>query len=205
MKIIDVIALLEQLGHDVTYSKRSDGGYLIKSIDGKKFSGASGNNFAREITGKPISEKRKAQLTRINPPKAELSKEFKNAIRSAQRWWKKLNKSGKIRTSTWRKTAQERGEAEAISALKQQVAYAKGYAYPANVMAFIERTKQRIVPMSRQSEEWIQICNFMESHLTTIREVEQLQVLIQLQYDCYSSHTMSEEDCIKRSRDVLKM
>lgn len=205
MKTIDVVRLLESLGHEVKFHKRTDGGILITQIDGRKFEGAKGNNLAREITGQPVSERRKAQLTRINPPKQQLSKEFENALRNAQRWWKKSKKQGKIKKKTWRKIVEREGEAEAIRRLKRQTELAKGYTYPENVVHFVERTRSRVIPISSYAEEWEKICDYMLNHKDKIREVEQLQPLMNLQYDCYSSHIITEEQCIQESRNILNM
>ena len=60
------VALLKQQGYRVKYRTRKDGGILIKSINGKKFSGAKGNAYARSLLGQKLSSARSYQLARLN-------------------------------------------------------------------------------------------------------------------------------------------
>ena len=65
MTMIEVVRELQQQGHQVDFYVRKDGGILVKSIDGKRYTkGASGNKEARAMVGEQaqISEARISQL-----------------------------------------------------------------------------------------------------------------------------------------------
>ena len=65
LTMIKVVAELQAQGHTIDYYVRTDGGILIKSIDGKKYTGATGNAVARTMAGATISEARIKQLKAI--------------------------------------------------------------------------------------------------------------------------------------------
>ena len=99
MTVKQIIDLLKQQGHKVDAYKRKDGGYLIKAIDGAKFSGAKGNEAARAMVNVSLSQRREKQLRSITPkaktkaakirkapkpPKAPLPEDLRKAIRRTQ-------------------------------------------------------------------------------------------------------------------------
>ena len=50
MKLLDIVQILESEGHRISYRVRSDGGIIIKSIDGKKYKSLTeGNRTARSM------------------------------------------------------------------------------------------------------------------------------------------------------------
>ena len=61
------VVKLRQQGYKVKYRTRKDGGILITSINGKKFSQAKGNAYARSLLGERLSSARSYQLARLNP------------------------------------------------------------------------------------------------------------------------------------------
>ena len=61
------VAILKQQGYRVKFRTRKDGGILITSINGKKFSQAKGNAYARSLLGERLSSARSYQLARLNP------------------------------------------------------------------------------------------------------------------------------------------
>ena len=64
MKLIDIVETLQSEGHRVKYRIRTDGGLIITSIDGKKFSSLTeGNRTARSmVVGGELSFARSEQV-----------------------------------------------------------------------------------------------------------------------------------------------
>ena len=165
MTIKKSIKELRSRGYRVTYKQRKDGGILIKSINGRKFTGAKGNAQARQILGTRLSEARSYQLHRLNPQKGDnwtrpasqkrkplpeaLSRELKNV----QRLWRKG--SGKVLSHTTiqgtisrgnlRYVYETYGEQEAWLKLRKAKRYAQGYAYEENVKWLRDTIKEQII------------------------------------------------------------
>lgn len=106
------VVKLRQQGYKVKYRTRKDGGILITSINGKKFSQAKGNAFARSLLGERLSSARSYQLARLNPyiikdkkkvyregfegrvrpstiKRAKLPVDLQRELRKVQRIWRK--------------------------------------------------------------------------------------------------------------------
>lgn len=150
MTIKEIAEILAENGHNIKIRKRSDGGYIISSIDSEKFRGASGNIRARQIVGATLSSARSYQLSRIRPPKkvapmkrkqkplpAELLKE----MRKVQREWRKTHPdiSGTISTKGLRYQYEKYGEEVAKASLNKAYRYSQGYAYIENVNWLVQR------------------------------------------------------------------
>ena len=149
MTTLEIIFQLINEGHEVEYTKRKDGGYRIKKIDSQKFRGSEGNKRARAMTGQPLSERRRIQLSKpymITPKgqwghkkskKPPLPDEAKKLIRKAQRVFRKTGTiTGTSSTARFRKNVDLFGYDEAIRLLNQNIRYAQGLAYEENVEAF---------------------------------------------------------------------
>lgn len=144
MTILDLIKDLIKEGHSVEYRKRSDGGYIITSIDKRKYKGGEGNKQARAITGVKVSAKRLAQLNRIRPVKPQLDKDLKYEIQRTQRIWRKNQTKahkGRISTKKVRWKVKEEGYVSAFESLRKAQKYAQGLAYSENITALIDRVK----------------------------------------------------------------
>lgn len=150
MTIKEIAEILAENGHNIKIRKRSDGGYIISSIDSEKFRGAAGNIRARKIVGATLSTARSYQLSRIKPPKkvapmkrkqkplpAELLKE----MRKVQREWRKTHPdiSGTISTKGLRYQYEKYGEEVAKASLNKAYRYSQGYAYIENVNWLVQR------------------------------------------------------------------
>lgn len=62
-----IAILLQSRGHQLSYSVRADGGIRITEIDGRQFKLSEGNDFARQLAGKPqtssaLSQRVKARI-----------------------------------------------------------------------------------------------------------------------------------------------
>lgn len=156
MTIKEIIQRLRNEGHSIEAYKRPDGGYLIQSIDGIKYSGATGNTIARSMVGSEgaISSRRESQLRSITPKvgsqrakqrkkgypkKAPLPEDVKRQLRKTQTQWRKTKKTGRITTSQVRYQIEQYGLDEAMAKLKKLEQYARGIAYDENVSALADR------------------------------------------------------------------
>ena len=153
MTVKEIAEILAENGHNIKIRKRSDGGYIISSIDSEKFKGASGNIRARQIVGATISQARSYQLARIRPPKKvspmkrkqqPLPKELVKGLRKAQREWRKNHPdvAGTISMKGLRYQYEKYGQEVAMASLNKSYRYAQGYAYIENVNWLIERLSQ---------------------------------------------------------------
>lgn len=148
MSVWEMIQELARLGHEVSFKKRSDGGYLITKIDGIRYVGATGNKIARSLLGTTLEEALKANkglaktLTenikvvqkkiRLEP----IDEEVKKALRKTQRLWRKNNvqtEAGMITTKSVRKSIKTYGKEITLQKLSQAQRYARGIAYTENV------------------------------------------------------------------------
>ena len=92
MNVKDIVEELRKMGIKVEARKRTDGGYVITKINGVSYSGAKGNQAAREMLGISLSE---ARIKQVNYnvdkyiKKEPLSKEMKRKIDKVQRTWRK--------------------------------------------------------------------------------------------------------------------
>lgn len=69
-------------------------GVRITAIDGIKFSGSVGNQYARQLLDEPLSEKRTKQLEKIKKPRvAPLPEDLAKELRRVQRMANKMRKS----------------------------------------------------------------------------------------------------------------
>lgn len=168
MTIKKVIQTLQQKGVKVTAVKRSDGGYLIKSLDGKSFKKSEGNKAARAMLGITLSPEKSQQLKEatkqrvaISKGKADkvapLDKTIKNQIARINRKLKKLSikegkKRGRIHVSTVRANIRKYGQDWVKKQLDSVERYHQGYAYAKNVkllMGRLDLVGQKIIALTK--------------------------------------------------------
>ena len=138
MNVKDIVEELRKMGIKVEARKRTDGGYVITKINGVSYSGAKGNQAAREMLGITLSE---ARIKQVNYnvekyiKKEPLSKEMKKKIDKVQRTWRKHKVGGKakITTKKVRRHIKEHGETETKEYLRKMSKYGEGIAYEENV------------------------------------------------------------------------
>lgn len=146
MTMIQVVRQLQAQGHQVVYHVRSDGGILVKQIDGERFpTGASGNARARQLVGATLSEARSAQLkyaTRARGIKRPaLDDEVRTAYERVKRKWNRAFKAkgGKPHPAGyfgWKRikySIEKYGKVEALRRIAEAEKYASGFAYEKNV------------------------------------------------------------------------
>ena len=180
MNLEQIIKILQKEGHKVEYTHRKDGGYIIRKIDSQRFSGKTGNAFARRMTGQSLSIARAVQLARIRMPKDKkatkllpIPEDLKKMLRKTQREWRKKHPTieGTISTRGLRYQIQKYGVEEARMSLDKAYRYSMGFAYIDNVLFLIERIEldiakfpstqmERIIELTKDKqlsfrEEWI--------------------------------------------------
>lgn len=176
-----VVAQLEKEGHVVEYYVRNDGGILIRSIDGARYTGASGNKVARWMTGQELSQRRASQLERITytgkrAKKIITNQKIRKALDRVQKKWRKAFPHGRGETpSVGLKTAKQtkwnlehKGEEETLRLLKEAEKYAEGYAYAKNVEQLIDVIDSYLEV--KPSDELKEVRNYILEHKDTFRE-----------------------------------
>lgn len=155
MTIKDIIKQLEDMGMNVSFYKRKDGGIRITRINGETFRGSSGNKKAREVVGASLSEGQIRALSKLTTPKGKgsynkrrkekLDDETRDYIKRVQRLYRKAGKKeGKPTIRNYRYVLKTKGKAEADRLLNQSARRILGYAYTENVDALLSRLKMDI-------------------------------------------------------------
>ena len=180
MKMIDVIRTLQAKGHIVDFYVRKDGGVLIRSIDGERYSGASGNAKARAMAGTTLSEARAKQLKYATRSRTSSLSIEDDAIKQEwQRVKKKWNKAFKSKGGKphpagyfgWRRiqySIKHYGREEALRRISEAEKYASGIAYSKNVeilATFIEQAGNQY-----DSNELVQLASDIRANAYMIRE-----------------------------------
>lgn len=136
----ELVNNLRLRGHKVTARKRSDGGWLITKIDRTSYSGAKGNQKARELLGESLSQKKLSQYRynvqeyiRGKKKQRTLEEKIKGALRKVQRVWRKNKVQGRITSMSVKRHIREFGMKEAYEYLQRMTRYGQGYAYEKNV------------------------------------------------------------------------
>lgn len=162
MTMKKVVSQLQKEGHKVKYYIRKDGGILIKSIDGKAYSGATGNAAARGMVGATLSEARTSQLKYITKERSKrrtLEGKVAEEYKKVKRIWNKSFKAkkgessghGYLPRSKVRWVVENLGEEEALRRLSNMERYALGLAYPENIQALADEI-HRLANLKKSSE-----------------------------------------------------
>ena len=180
MNMREVVMRLQEQGHHVSYSIRSDGGILIRYIDGQHYTGAKGNAAARQLVGVTISEARIKQLkyaTRARGvKKPSLDDEVLQEFKRVKKKWNKAFKSkgGKPHPAGyfgWKRikyTLETYGKEEALRRISEAERYISGYAYSKNVEHLIDYIK--MTAEATGSEELLQLVEDIAANSYNIKE-----------------------------------
>lgn len=208
LNLIEIIELLQEQGHEVEFSHRKDGGYIIRKIDGRHFSGKTGNEFARRLVGAKLSQARQVQLAKIRTPKgmrmrklAEVPEEVKRMLKKVQRSWRK--KHPDIRGTATMKNVRwylaHHGKEATMMALDKHYRYSQGYAYIDNVNHLIERIRLDLsVEPSSDMEE---IINLIERKMMDFKE-EWISPCYRALYD-WENNVISDQECARQIRAII--
>lgn len=183
MSVKSIYQELVNIGYDVKIYKRKDGGYLIRQIGSKKFAGASGNIYARQMLKLPkeqgLSYKKQAQLGGITRLRGT-TKDFKQLYKETRDMWNKakakgqLKAEGKITPQSVMGYYQMYGEEEAKKALYKKQRYAEGLAYIENIVYFVEQLKRYRMDIKANGWHLLRkidsLINFLNTNKENIRE-----------------------------------
>ena len=152
--LISSVMELREKGYRIKFRTRSDGGIIVQSINGKRFTGAEGNRIVRELSGNVLSEARERQLASNvsefirgqHTKKAPIEADLKKELRKAQAIWRKRGLAekgqGRILMKNVRKRIAREGMESAIQSLRNIERYARGYAYEENVTLLASRVSK---------------------------------------------------------------
>lgn len=215
MTLRKIIVTLRSQGHTINFRERKDGSVVITRIDGKSYANKSGNAKARQITGASLSVHQSAQLETIRTAKghfghrkskrAPLDHEVRKALRRAQRIFRGQGATvGKPTTRNIRWVLEHEGKEEALRRLRQAERYAKGVAYPQNVIAFAERLLLDAAKMkgknARRAKRIASYCK-RNAYLDIITEA-QLQRAIEALYNG-EGESVDLEDCLSEIESIF--
>lgn len=193
MNVAKMIQELEKMGFKVNARKRTDGGWIITKINDMTFTGASGNQYARQVLGVELSQARIEQ-THFNVEKyikvgagkkqGALDEEMKKELRKVQRIWRKTKVQGKITAKKVKQHLKDFGREEAKEYLKKQTRYGQGLAYLENVkyMADYIRDWARSVKDQDIRDGYLKMADRLEEKAEFITE-KQLQDIHDLLYE----------------------
>lgn len=213
MTMRQIVSKLESQGHRVSYYVRKDGGILIKSIDGERFTtGASGNIRARQLLGVDISEARSKQLEyatrQRGRPRFKLEDEIEKEYQRVKKIWRRKIRSkkgephpaGYFGKSRIEYAVKKFGKEEALRRIREAERYALGIAYSKNVEYLI--TMIRDAGIKLNSQELIQLANDVQENIYNIKDE-----WIKPAYDeLYKLNTgASPKDVASRTRRILRL
>lgn len=213
MTMRQIVSKLQAQGHKVSYYVRKDGGILIKSIDGERFTtGASGNIRARQLLGVDISEARSHQLEYATRQRGrarfKLDDEIEKEYQRVKKIWKRKIKPkkgephpagyfGRGRIEYAMKTY---GKQEALRRIREAERYALGIAYSKNVEYLI--TMIRDAGIKLNSQELLQLANDVQENIYNIKE-EWIRPAYDELYKLNAG--LSAQDVAKNTRRILRL
>lgn len=181
MNVAKMIKELEKMGLKVDARRRTDGGWIITKINDMSFSGASGNQYARQVLGVELSQARIEQThfnvqkyIRGQKKKSTLDEEMKKELRKVQRIWRRNKVHGTITSKKVKQHLKDYGRKEALEYLKRQTRYGKGFAYTENVLYLADYVRNIAKGMEDVDKELanasIKVAAYIESKIETFRE-----------------------------------
>lgn len=154
MTLLEVVNQYVKDGHKVSYRVRTDGGIIITSVDGMKFTRAgTGNKYLRQVTGVNVSAARMEQTTYNVGKFIKLKKgqkkasskgdilDLKKLTKKVQAEWRK-NKTvgeGKVNIRQVRWYQKHKGYEYTKDYLERRLNYSRGFAYEENVYYWADK------------------------------------------------------------------
>lgn len=179
MNVAQMIKELEKMGFKVDARRRTDGGWIIKKINGMSFSGASGNQYAREVLGVQLSQARIEQVHfNVNKyikgskkPKGKIDEEMVKELKKVQRLWRRKQVHAKITKRKLRWHLKEGGRREAWDYLKKMTRYGQGYAYEENVLYLAKYIEDVALGCpANYKDKVLQVAAAVRSNIETFKE-----------------------------------
>ena len=215
MTIRQIAKELSAQGYDIRYRVRKDGGVLITKINNQRFTGATGNKIARQMTGETISEARRSQLERITGERVDvqnLYKEYRRVKRKWTKWENKPKSAGELTFKKFKRALKEEGRAEALRYLGEKEKYATGIAYSRVLDAFVGSLKSAKIKLQgiyKMGADLLQdLIDDIEDNYEKIRD-EWILPAYEAMYPLTKGQiAVTEEivkDCINEARSILRL
>ena len=183
MNVKDIVEELRKMGIKVEARKRTDGGYVITKINGVSYSGAKGNQAAREMLGITLSEARIKQVNynvdkyiKKHKKVKTLDEDMKKKLRKVQSTWRK-NKVGGEAHVTARKVkwyVKEHGQVAAKEYLEKMERYGSGLAYEENIeylAQYIEDIARGLeLTNQKYADKFYQLAEYIRSKISSFKE-----------------------------------
>lgn len=208
LSLAEIIKILQEQGHEVEFTHRKDGGYIIRKVDGTHYGGKLGNKVARAMVGANLSQARQVQLAKIRLTKGrkytkmeELPTDVKKALRKVQREWRKKHPSieGTMTTRGVRYHLRHYGEQATLQSIDKGYRYASGYAYIDNVNWLIERIRTNLTGDSSSAME--EIIELIQRKALDFRE-EWINPCYQAIYD-WEKGSIDDKECARQIRQII--
>ena len=187
-----MIKELQKMGFKVDARRRSDGGWIITKINDMSFSGASGNQYARQVLGVELSQARIEQvhynvqkfIKGSKKPKDKLEEELNRKLKNVQSQWRRRKVGAKLTKKKLRWHISKEGTEAAKRYLERMERYGKGLAYEENVswVANYIRDLSKSIEDKEIAEGYRKMADRLESKKATIKE-EQLKRIMEALYD----------------------
>ena len=193
MKLEDVVKAFS-VRYNVEYVRRKEGGIIIKSINGVKYKGKSGNVYFRKLTNTTLSTAQKEAIRAGSskkkaiaeakaqglpkPRKArkkkslKLGKQLSKRLRKTRKAFKELDENQKriVGTPTRKKILQSlkrEGRKATTQKLKEAERYAKGKIYSAQMEFIITRIEESA---EMRGEDVSELVEYLRSHKNSFYE-----------------------------------
>ena len=181
LNVAKMIEELRKMGFSVEARKRTDGGWIIKKINDMTFTGASGNQYARQVLGIEMSQARIEQvhfnvqkyIKGAKKPKDQIDEALNKSLKKVQRQWRKKKVQARITKKKLRWHLKEGGRQEAEAYLQKMSRYGEGYAYEENVeylAQYIEDIAKGIINNDKLQNDVNALAQYIRSKKDTFKE-----------------------------------
>ena len=225
MKLEDVVKAFS-VRYNVEYVRRKEGGIIIKSINGVKYKGKSGNVYFRKLTNTTLSTAQKEAIRAGSskkkaiaeakaqglpkPRKArkkkslKLGKQLSKRLRKTRKAFKELDENQKriVGTPTRKKILQSlkrEGRKATTQKLKEAERYAKGKIYSAQMEFIIKRIEETA---DMRGEDVSELVDFLRSHKNSFYE-ERFIAFKEEMYK-WEINTISYETFLETTKQIFR-
>ena len=176
-----MIKELEAMGFKVNARRRTDGGMLITKINDMTFTGANGNQYARQVLGVELSQARIEQthfnvekyikVGKGHKAKGKLDETLIKQLKKVQREWRKKKVHGRITKKKLRWHLKTGGRREAEAYLSKMSRYGQGYAYEDNVRYLAAYISDIALSCPKNYQDKVfKVSEYILAHIETFKE-----------------------------------
>ena len=181
ISIEKMIKELEAMGFKVNARRRTDGSMIITKINDMSFSGASGNQYARQVLGVELSQAKIEQVHfnvqkyisvgKGHKAKGKVDETLMRQLKSVQQKWRRNQVQGRITKKKLRWHLKQGGRKEAEAYLKKMSRYGSGYAYEENVRYLATYISNVALGCpSKWKDKVLKVSEHILTHIDTFKE-----------------------------------